>query len=263
MTGFTGEEPFFSIITVCLNNLEGLMRTHASLRIQSCKNYEWIVVDGGSSDGTDDFLRALTEGSCRWISEPDKGLYDAMNKGIDMATGRWLLFLNSGDELASGHVLEKVVKSSRDSPDIIFGDAYVRTMDDVLVYKKARSPKSIWYGMFTHHQAIFYRRESVGAVRYDTSYTIGADMVFTIELIRQENTTRKVGFPVCVFEEGGKSFSETRQAEKEIWRIRREVLQMGLISSVTLQCLQKSISILRRKFPLLYRVFRYRGSSNG
>ncbi len=85
----------FSVITVTRNNLVGLRRTHESLRIQSCGDYEWIVVDGASDDGTADYLKKT---GANWVSEPDRGIYDAMNKGIARAQGRWLIFMNAGDE---------------------------------------------------------------------------------------------------------------------------------------------------------------------
>ena len=92
-----------SIITVAFRNLEGIVKTHASLAHLAQANdisFEWIVVDGGSSDGTSSFLEGLSaEHRLRFVSEPDKGIYDAMNKGIAMARGRFALFLNSGDIL--------------------------------------------------------------------------------------------------------------------------------------------------------------------
>ena len=85
--------PFFSIITVNLNHLEGLTRTAASIAGQSCDDYEWIVVDGGSNDGSVGFLESS---SARWSSEADSGIYDAMNKGTQQSRGHYLLFLNAG-----------------------------------------------------------------------------------------------------------------------------------------------------------------------
>ena len=95
----------FSIITVTRNNLPGLKRTHDSLKIQICHDFEWVVVDGASTDGTPDYLR--TTGAI-WVSEPDSGLYDAMNKGLGNAVGDYIVFMNAGDLFAAPDVLDKI-----------------------------------------------------------------------------------------------------------------------------------------------------------
>ena len=97
-----------SIITINLNNVSGLENTLSSVRAQTFRDFEQIVVDGGSSDGSVDVIRANSDWIAQWISEPDSGIYNAMNKGVRMASGDYLLFLNSGDCLASPKVLENV-----------------------------------------------------------------------------------------------------------------------------------------------------------
>lgn len=95
-----------SIITISYNNLEGLKRTVHSVLSQSYKDYEYIVVDGGSNDGSKEYLEANSAHITRWVSEPDKGIYNAMNKGIAMATGKYCIFMNSGDHFFSATTLE-------------------------------------------------------------------------------------------------------------------------------------------------------------
>lgn len=97
-----------SIITICLNNLEELKRTVASVLQQTCKEFEYIIIDGGSTDGCKEYIEGLA-GVSQWISEPDKGIYNAMNKGIRIAGGEYVLFLNSGDELYNGGVLAEAL----------------------------------------------------------------------------------------------------------------------------------------------------------
>jgi putative colanic acid biosynthesis glycosyltransferase len=103
----------FSIITVTRNNLEGLRRTHVSLRAQSYADYEWIIIDGASSDGTVNYLEGL---AARSWSEPDEGIYDAMNKGLARARGDYLLLMNAGDSFAAPDVLQKIADAIRAQP---------------------------------------------------------------------------------------------------------------------------------------------------
>jgi putative colanic acid biosynthesis glycosyltransferase len=95
----------YSIITVCRNNLNGLQRTCESIEAQSFSDFEWIVIDGASTDGTVEFMTNKVQDNISFFSEPDEGLYDAMNKGIDKASGDYLIFMNSGDQFMSGNSL--------------------------------------------------------------------------------------------------------------------------------------------------------------
>ena len=97
----------FSIITINYNNLEGLKRTVESVVNQTWQEFEYIVIDGGSTDGSAVYIESQKDKFDYWVSEPDKGIYNAMNKGIKVATGEYLLFLNSGDELIDIEALNK------------------------------------------------------------------------------------------------------------------------------------------------------------
>ena len=97
-----------SIITINLNNKEGLQKTIESIVNQTFRDYEFIIIDGGSNDGSIDVIELYKENITYWISEPDKGIYNAMNKGISIAKGEYYYFLNTGDRLISNDVLEKI-----------------------------------------------------------------------------------------------------------------------------------------------------------
>ena len=99
--------PKLTIITINYNNLEGLKRTVESVLNQTWQEFEYIVIDGGSNDGSAEYIESQSEHIDYWVSEPDKGIYNAMNKGIAKARGEYLLFLNSGDHLYSAKVLEE------------------------------------------------------------------------------------------------------------------------------------------------------------
>jgi len=113
-----------SIITVAYNNIEGLKATSQSVLQQTSADIEWIVVDGASKDGSADFLKAFSGADIRWVSERDGGIFDAMNKGIGMASGQYSIFMNAGDIFAEENLIEKVVTAVGDSsPDMIYGDS--------------------------------------------------------------------------------------------------------------------------------------------
>ena len=110
-----------SIITINYNNLEGLKRTYESVVEQTCQDFEWIIIDGGSTDGSKEFIEEHQEHFAYWCSEPDKGIYNAMNKGIRRATGEYLQFLNSGDNLVDDKVIEEFLALGWEE-DVVSGD---------------------------------------------------------------------------------------------------------------------------------------------
>ena len=112
-----------SIITINYNNCNGLAETIRSVEGQTLKDFEWVVVDGVSTDGSRDLIEAHADSFSYWVSEPDNGIYHAMNKGIKEAGGEYLLFLNSGDMLADNQVVEHVVPSLHDF-DFVVGNIY-------------------------------------------------------------------------------------------------------------------------------------------
>ena len=125
----TYQPPLLSIVTVVLNNREGFARTARSVAAQEGAHYEWLVIDGGSVDGTLNHSKLCRTYIDYWISEPDRGLYDAMNKGIQIANGEYLLFLNSSDYFyrpQSLRSVQEILKSDHDL-DILLGGAIRRT----------------------------------------------------------------------------------------------------------------------------------------
>ncbi len=231
----------FSIITVTRNNLAGLKWTQISLAAQTSRDFEWIIIDGASDDGTKEFLQKTT---VQWISEPDAGIYDAMNKGMKRATGDHLLFLNAGDELAAPDVLEKL---STIDADFIYGDALENHMP-----KPARPHTKIARGLFTHHQAMFYRRALIGDLRYDTTYKIAADYKFTLQFLKKARRVSYWPHPVCIFKQGGVSQKNAVQGRREQFNIRRNQNESGVFSNSLIFLCQSAALSLRRHLPGLY-----------
>jgi len=182
-----------SIITVNLNNIEGLKNTLKSIKHQTYKEFELIVIDGASDDGS---VNIIKESSIIdiWISEKDKGVYDAMNKGIEKASGDYLLFLNSGDLLFNEGVLEEIIPKLT-SEAIIYGNIQIighkSKPTHIHHYPKTLTFKHFFVGSLGH-PSTFIRRdlfEKYGT--YETKYTIVADWAFFTKIIIGKQVSTK------------------------------------------------------------------------
>lgn len=240
---------YFSIITITRNNLDGLRATTESLSTQSFKTFEWIVVDGDSADGTMEFLHDIPLAGAAAIkasSGPDGGIYDAMNKGLADALGDYILFLNAGDVLAGPDVLRDIAEVG-DNADFIYGDAIEGCM-----IRPARPHHRIAMGMFTHHQAMIYRRALIRDLRFDIAYGIAADYKFTIAFLRRAERITYCPIPVCRFAPGGISQTNPRRGRIEQFRIRREIGVCTLPVNLAIFTGQCVLMTVRRFFPGLY-----------
>jgi putative colanic acid biosynthesis glycosyltransferase len=253
-----------SLVTVTKNNLAGLQKTLSSLGGQGKGEFEWIVVDGASSDGTGAFLETLVGAHAlgfpfQFLSEPDLGIYDAMNKGLARARGAYILFLNAGDRLAGPDVLSTVRAAAQRAPyDIVYGDAWEDRQGLGPVLKPARSHRQIARGLFTHHQAIFYHRRALERLSYDLRYRIAADYDLTARVLARKGTALYVPVPVCVFEPGGVSQRAVRRGRAEQFHIRERLGLASLPVNTLIYGLQAASSALRAAAPGLYWALRRR-----
>lgn len=239
----------FTIITITRNNLEGLKRTHKSVAPQSCEEYEWIVIDGASDDGTPEFLKST---NATFLSEPDAGIYDAMNKGIEKASGRYLIFMNAGDVFATPDILEILAEQAELKPDFIYGDA-LEEENGKLYYKRAKPYGKIKYGMFTHHQAMVYAREAIGDLRYDTQYQIAADYDFTWKFLQKAKRPLYIPEePFCIFQSGGISQQKAALGRKEQFNVRKNEKIIPQALNFMLLNLQAAAWNLRRAAPAIF-----------
>lgn len=152
-------KPFFSIITVNLNNKEGLRNTIEHLIDQTFSNYEFIIIDGGSTDGSRDVIQEYQDKIIYWVSEKDRGIYHAMNKGIARANGEYCLFLNSGDYLIGEKVLETIAAGEKKA-DVLFGNLVVVSGEKVIdrILGKHNITFLDIYNNRVKHQASFIKR---------------------------------------------------------------------------------------------------------
>lgn len=174
--------PKVSIITVCYNARSIVEETILSVVSQSYSDTEYIIIDGGSSDGTVEVIKKYLNNISLFISEPDKGIYDAMNKGLKAATGEWINFMNAGDKFSSNDVLAEVFeKRSYDSEvKVIYGDVFLKLSDNLTIKQLSSSLKFIERAMPFCHQSTFV---SKSAIKYfNTRYKICADYDFFYNL---------------------------------------------------------------------------------
>ncbi len=199
--------PKISIITVVYNAAKELKKTIESVAEQTYENIECIVIDGASTDGTLDVIKANADLITKWISEPDKGLYYAMNKGISMAEGEFVWFLNAGDLIASSYTTEEILMSHPTLADIYYGETIIADENNNhlgrrrLKAPKVLTSKSFHWGMLVCHQSILIRRSIVG--NYDTQYRISADFDWVLSALEKANTIVNTNVVISVFVIGG------------------------------------------------------------
>lgn len=255
------ETPIISIITVTKDNHAGLAKTAHSIANQANRaNYEWIVIDGASDDGTIELLKTT---DAQWVSEADNGLYHAMNKGIDIAIGDYLLFLNAGDQFANADTLAIITDTlAANVPDFLYGDALEDTKQGQFL-KPAKSHERSPHGMFTHHQAMIYKRGLLNDLRYDQSYKIAADYDFTCRFLDIAQIIEYLKQPLCIFESGGVSQNNVLMGRVEQFHIRKRLKLVHFWQNHLIFVRQSFAQTLRGLFPALFWHWQKRGVSSG
>lgn len=213
--------PKFSIITIVRNGRLFIEQTIRSVVTQSYENFEYIVIDGGSSDGTVDVIKLYESKLTKWVSEKDKGIADAFNKGLLLATGDYVLFLNSDDHFSNAEVLAKVSESIIESnfPVLIYGDYDILNRESgVVMYRGSVnfSPDKIKYGQVLPHPCLFTRFsyfEKYGI--FDTDFGIAMDYEWLLRGILKEKVVH-VSTLVTNIRDGGVSTLNQRRVIGEI-----------------------------------------------
>jgi putative colanic acid biosynthesis glycosyltransferase len=235
-----------SIITVAYNDAQGLALTMSSIASQTFRDFEWIVVDGGSTDGTVRLLEQCAQPGLRWISEKDSGIYDAMNKGIRMSGGDYLVFLNAGDAFPGTATLSAVdtALSRAPAPDVLFGGAEYVFPDGKAVFRPPKeASKSIWHGLPANHQATYYSRAILEGILYDPKYRICGDYYLIAKLFQKGFDATYLNQSLVRFEVGGASYVNRKRLFWEPYLIQREVLHQSLMLRL-LSLIKRSISTL-------------------
>ena len=239
-----------SIVTINYNNLEGLKKTVSSVVNQTSKEFNYVIIDGGSIDGSKEYLESNNHYFDYWVSEPDKGIYNAMNKGILKATGEYLLFLNSGDYLVNEYALENVVPLL--THNIVAFDCLLEKSGKI-VGKRTHIERPTFHYVYKNgfkHQSTFVRSELFNIIGlYNESYKISGDYEFWIRCFLYPKLTCKgVKFTTSVFELGGIS-------QNSDWGAEHKLIENDLLSNVIIDFYLID-DYLRFKKSALNRLFR-------
>lgn len=212
-----------SIITITYKDPDGLRKTWESLRCQTWRDWEWIVIDGGSGPEVEQFLRDNDSEIAYWCSEPDKGIYNAMNKGIAQARGERLLFMNSADILIDQDILARVYATPMEA-DIVYGDT-IYDWHSGSKYETYPDQPSLCY-FLEHslcHQSSFIRRRLLTEKGYDESLRIVSDWKRFLELFLDGCTFCHLPFAVSVYDTKGISTNSVELCMAERDRVLHEI----------------------------------------
>lgn len=226
------DAPLFSVITVCRNAEALIAPTVTSLVNQTFKGFEHLVIDGASSDKTLSIIRQLSPAtSLRIVSEPDNGIYDAMNKGIRLARGQWIYFLNAGDDFVDNDVLQRIamhLKSPNES-DVVFGDVIYRGETGQRLVRFDWLTKSNLLFENLCHQSVFAKRAAFDRYGlFDTQYRINADYDWLLNVFRNRGSVAYLGFPIAYYDDAGLSAQQHVAMKAERALVRNKYLPKGL-----------------------------------
>jgi glycosyltransferase involved in cell wall biosynthesis len=228
-------EPRISIITVVFNAGEVMENTILSIRNQTYKNIEYIVVDGASTDGTLELINRYKSFIDKWISEPDKGIYDAMNKGLEMAGGDYVWFINAGDRLYSSTLIEDIFSANPPFCDIYYGETMIIDKEGREIgLRRLKAPeklswKNLINGMLVCHQSFLVRKEL--APRYDTKMKIAADYAWMLECLKAAGSICNTKLILTGFLDGGMNKKNIPLSLRE--RFSTMVKHYGLIATIS------------------------------
>ncbi|WP_283685870.1 glycosyltransferase family 2 protein [Dysgonomonas sp. Marseille-Q5470] len=195
--------PLISIITIAYNAVEVIENTILSVIKQTYSNIEYIIIDGGSTDGTIDIIKKYESYITYWISEPDNGIYDAMNKGIKKATGDWINFINSGDCLLDNNVISKFIQLHDPSADIIYGDTKISISNIKTSYIHKPEPIELMEKkMVFGHPSSFVKANILKTMLFDTSFKSSGDYNFFIQCYRNHKSFQYIPIVISVFDYG-------------------------------------------------------------
>ena len=219
-----------SIITINYNNCSGLLKTIESVISQTFRDFEWIVIDGESTDGSRELIEQYADHFSYWVSEPDRGIYNAMNKGIKVARGEYLQFLNSGDWLFDETSLERCFSHSFKS-DIAYGDFYFAYKDGKM--ERSHFPNQLslryFYRFSLGHNASFIKRELLQKDLYDERFRIVSDWEFFLKKAMENCSFEYLDEIVSCFDTDGISRVNPELVNQEHETVLKELIPDMLV----------------------------------
>jgi glycosyltransferase involved in cell wall biosynthesis len=228
------KKPLVSIITVVYNSEQFLEKTILSVINQSYTNYEYIIIDGGSTDKTIEIIEKYNTSISKWISEKDNGLYDAMNKGMHLASGDYIWFVNSGDQIHLTSTLEQIFSKIELLPDLIYGETeIIDSNEKYLGMRRHSAPENLnWKmlskGMLVCHQSVLVKKEI--SEDYNLKYKHSSDFEWLIRVLKKSGFIYNSGLVLSKFLEGGQTSKTLKSGLKERFRIMK--IYYGLVPTL-------------------------------
>lgn len=244
-----------SVVTVCYNAVDFIEKTILSVINQTYQNVEYIIIDGSSTDGTIDIINKYRDKISYFVSENDKGIYDAMNKGLHYATGEWVNFMNAGDVFFDCDVISKVVGDIDINSDVVFGDVAV-TIDGVL-YKENATPfydhLPLHHSMGFNHQSTFVRTNVAKDLKFDLTYKLASDYNMIITIYRQGGIFQQIhNTVIAVYDTDGVSVRNYRQHLFEMLMIDNPTLFLNYVISYLKAFKRQLKKLVKKMFAKLY-----------
>lgn len=243
--------PKVSIISITYNAGRFLEKTILSILNQTCSDFEYILIDGASTDNTTDIIRhyadlvsqglfAIGAEQYRWISQPDRGLYDAMNKGLNMARGEFVWFMNAGDKIYDNKSLELILNKLKTLPhsDVLYGQSLIIDQNDKALGERHKtapvklSKRSLLKGLVVCHQSILVRRSL--APEYDLQYRISADYDWVCKVLALSRQNTYIDAYISRFMVSGISAQQRKKSLQERFGIMRK--HFGLCTAIAAHC---------------------------
>jgi glycosyltransferase involved in cell wall biosynthesis len=222
--------PMFSIVTITFNAENYVEETIKSVISQTYKNFEYIVIDGNSKDSTIEIINKYRDQIDSFISEADNGIYDAMNKAIEISTGRFINFMNAGDIFYSKNVLKNVVNSEVMDYDILYGSTEVRFLKDKKLYGKisnALKLDDLWKGLISSHQSMFTKTEIIKRIKFK-EIGCGADFEFLFNCFSLGFRFKRINHIIASYLLGGYSFNRRSKATMSHYRTIKNYKKLNL-----------------------------------
>ncbi len=250
-----------SIVTVCFNSAKTIEQTIKSVINQSYKNIEYIVIDGGSTDGTLDIIKKYEQYISYWVSEPDKGIYDAMNKGISVATGDLIAFINSDDWYDENAMLHFAKAYQTRKADVLYGDIIYINEDGTEQYESNQNLdlNKMLYTNKLCHQGICVRTELMKIHQFDLTYKIVSDYDFLLKIFIAGASFAYVGnFLIAYFRRSGVSTSYITDAVTEMAKIanNRSLSFLEDNDEIVILSKVKKLIELRKYYGIQQKIFR-------
>ncbi|MEA1878546.1 MAG: glycosyltransferase family 2 protein [Bacteroidota bacterium] len=248
----SNKAPKVSVITVVYNAVDLLEKTIVNILAQTYPYIEYIIIDGGSSDGSLDIIKKYSNRIDKWVSEPDKGLYDAMNKGLKAASGDWVWFINAGDLIYSEDTTTRMFDEFGTEGAIYYGDTMlVDNSYQEIGLRRLRPPekltwKSFQQGMLVCHQSILVSRDL--ADMYNLKYPHSADFDWVIKALKKTDKIINTNMILSAFLDGGQSKQTIKPSLRERFNSMR--IHYGLFPSVI------------RHIPIAFRFFTFYFKNN-